>query len=97
MEISVGQIPFRERLWCSVAEACQVTGEGRTNIYKKIASGQIVSKKEGARRLISVPPLLKEHSDDTVNIATTQVPPGQVGARPATPARYGGIKRSRAR
>jgi hypothetical protein len=73
MEISVSQIPFRERLWCSVFDACQVTGKGRTNFYKKIASGQIVSKKVGARRLVSVRSLLEQYGEDPAEDAAEAI------------------------
>jgi hypothetical protein len=53
----VERVPFSERLWCSVDEARQVAGEGRTKFYEKITAGEIVSKKEGRRRLIYVPSL----------------------------------------
>ncbi len=55
-----GRIPFNERLWCKVKEAVEVVGEGRTKLYDKLASGEIVSKKEGRSRLIFVPSLLEK-------------------------------------
>ena len=55
----LAHIPFKERLWCSVAEASQVLGICRTRVFAEISSGAIVSKKEGARRLCSVPSILE--------------------------------------
>jgi excisionase family DNA binding protein len=57
----MSHIPFQERLWCSVLEASQVEGVGRTKIYELMASGGIHSKKEGKRRLISVQSLIERH------------------------------------
>jgi hypothetical protein len=34
-------VPFRERLSCTVDEACVVTGLGRTKLYELIGSGQL--------------------------------------------------------
>lgn len=48
------QIPFSERLTCSIAEACDATGLGRTTIYELIGQGLIVTTTVGRRRLIVV-------------------------------------------
>ena len=66
----MAHIPFNERLWCSVAGACAAAGEGRTRMFGRIASGQIASKKEGSRRLVSVQSLLQhcgERTDEVVD------------------------------
>jgi hypothetical protein len=34
-----GRIPFAQRLTCTIANACQVTGLGRTTICQQIAEG----------------------------------------------------------
>jgi excisionase family DNA binding protein len=47
-------IPFSERLTCSIAEACDATGLGRTTIYELIAQASIVTTTVGRRRLIVV-------------------------------------------
>lgn len=84
----MARIPFAERLWCSVAEACQVIGEGRTSVAEKIATGEIASRKAGTRRLIAVPSLLKQYSASAFNIDEKEALPGEVGrVPPATPAR----------
>jgi hypothetical protein len=55
----MGSLPFTERRWCSVAEACQFSGLGRTRIFEELAAGgSIESKLEGRRRLVSVPSLI---------------------------------------
>jgi excisionase family DNA binding protein len=54
------RVPFNERLWCKVEEACQVLGIGRTKLYEKMDTGEIVSKKEGRSRLIFIPSLLEK-------------------------------------
>lgn len=46
--------PFAGRLTCSVAEACQATGLGRTKIYALIAERCLDSTTVGRRRLIDV-------------------------------------------
>jgi hypothetical protein len=55
----MGDIPFNQRLWCSVAEASQVLGICRTRVFVEISSGAILSKKDGSRRLCSVPSILE--------------------------------------
>ena len=57
----MAHIPFKDRLWCSVDETCQVTGQGRTAVFAKMSSGEIVSKLEGRRRLIHVPSLIASY------------------------------------
>jgi excisionase family DNA binding protein len=52
-------VPFRERLSCTVDEACIVTGLGRTKIYELIGSGQLITTTIGRRRLVIVRSLLE--------------------------------------
>ena len=52
-------VPFRERLSCTVDEACTVTGLGRTKLYELIGSGQLVTTTIGRRRLVIVRSLLE--------------------------------------
>jgi hypothetical protein len=54
----MGGIPFTERRWCSVAEACQFSGLGRTRLFAELAARRVESKLEGRRRLVSVPSLV---------------------------------------
>ena len=52
-------IPFRERLSCTIAEACAATGIGRTKIYEALSDGRLESVKVDNRRLIIVASLLR--------------------------------------
>jgi len=52
-------IPFRERLSCTVAEACAATGIGRTKIYEAMSDGRLQSVKVDNRRLVLVASLLR--------------------------------------
>jgi excisionase family DNA binding protein len=51
-------IPFAQRLSCTIAEACQVTGLGRTKLYELIAEGHLATTTIGRRRLVLVRSLL---------------------------------------
>jgi len=51
-------IPFAQRLSCTIDEACQATGIGRTKLYEEIAAGRIQTTNVGKRRLVLVPSLL---------------------------------------
>jgi excisionase family DNA binding protein len=53
-------IPFRERISCTVAEACDATGIGRTKLYELIRLKQVSAKKIGRRTVILIPTLLAE-------------------------------------
>lgn len=52
------RIPFGQRLTCTIADACEVTGLGRTKLYQLIGHGQISTTTIGRRRLVLVPSLL---------------------------------------
>lgn len=51
-------IPFAQRLTCTVAEACEATGLGRTKIYELIGNGRVTTTTIGRRRLVVVQSLL---------------------------------------
>jgi hypothetical protein len=53
------RIPFAERLSCTVDDAVIATGKSRSEIYKRIKSGQLEYRKHGARTLILVASLIK--------------------------------------
>jgi excisionase family DNA binding protein len=53
------RIPFRERPTCTIEEASDVSGIGRTKLYELIGAGQIETLMIGRRRLIRVPSLLR--------------------------------------
>jgi excisionase family DNA binding protein len=50
--------PFAERLTCTIDDACEVTGLGRTKLYELIGAGRIVTTTIGRRRLVVVRSLL---------------------------------------
>jgi excisionase family DNA binding protein len=52
------QIPFRERISCTVAEACTATGLGRTKLYELIKLRKVATTKVGARTLVDVETLI---------------------------------------
>jgi excisionase family DNA binding protein len=51
-------IPFAHRLACTIAEACEVTGLGRTKLYELIGDGRVETTTIGRRRLVIVQSLL---------------------------------------
>jgi len=52
-------IPFRERISCTIAEACTASGIGRTKLYEAMSDGRLESVKVDNRRLVLVPSLLR--------------------------------------
>jgi len=57
-KIDCGYVPFRDRVSCTVEEACVVTGLGRTTIYELMKKKKIAVIKVGRRTLILIPSLL---------------------------------------
>ena len=55
---STADIPFRDRLTCTVPEALRATGLGRTKLYELIGQESLRTLKIGRRRLIVVESLL---------------------------------------
>jgi hypothetical protein len=51
-------IPFRERVSCTIAEACSGTGLSRSKLYEEIGAGRVQTAKIGKRTLVVVPSLL---------------------------------------
>jgi excisionase family DNA binding protein len=51
---SGASIPFSERLTCTIAEACEATGLGRTKLYELIGDGRVDTATIGRRRLVKV-------------------------------------------
>jgi len=47
-------IPFGQRLTCTIDEACQATGLGRTKLYELIGAGYLKTTTIGRRRLVLV-------------------------------------------
>lgn len=60
------RIPFLERPTCTIAEACDAIGLGRTKLYELIGGGDIDTITIGRRRLVRVASLLKLLKIDSV-------------------------------
>ncbi|MBR0724096.1 excisionase family DNA-binding protein [Bradyrhizobium manausense] len=73
MSNHLGRLPFAQRLTCTVAEACEATGLGRTKIYELIGDGRVTTTTVGRRRLVNVQSLLA-----LVGINAIPIDPGQV-------------------
>lgn len=52
-------IPFQERPTCTVAEACDAAGLGKTKFYELMGAGAVETISVGRRRLVRVPSLLR--------------------------------------
>jgi excisionase family DNA binding protein len=48
-----------QRPTCTIAEACDAVGLGRTKLYELIGAGELDTITIGRRRLVRVPSLLK--------------------------------------
>jgi len=53
------EIPFRERVTCSITDAEAASGISRSQLYLEMKSGRLEFIKRGTRRLVVVPSLLK--------------------------------------
>jgi hypothetical protein len=51
-------MPFAQRLTCTIEDACEVTGLGRTKLCELIGVGRIVTTTIRQRRLVVVRSLL---------------------------------------
>lgn len=58
MRSGLRRLPFAQRLTCTIAEACEATGLGRTKIYELIGDGRVATTTIGRRRLVIVQSLL---------------------------------------
>jgi excisionase family DNA binding protein len=56
--VAPSAIPFAQRLNCTIAKACEVTGLGRTKIYELIGDGVLTTMTIGRRRLVLVQSIL---------------------------------------
>lgn len=52
-------IPFKDRPTCTIDQATEASGIGRTKIYELIGDRQLETLLIGRRRLVKVPSLLK--------------------------------------
>jgi len=67
-------IPFAIRLSCTVEEACQATGIGRTKLYEEINAGRIETMAIGTRRLIIVRSLVALIDPKSASSPATSAP-----------------------
>jgi excisionase family DNA binding protein len=51
-------VPFVQKLTCTINEACEMTGLGRTKLYELIGDGRLATTTVGRRRLVVVRSLL---------------------------------------
>jgi len=58
-------VPFAEKLTCTINEACEMTGLGRTKLYELIGDGHLATTTVGRRRLVVVRSLLSLLESDT--------------------------------
>lgn len=65
-----GAIPFRDRLTCTVKEAMQATGIGKTRMFELLASGEVQSMMDGGRRLVRVRSLIDRYDPAPAATAT---------------------------
>ena len=62
-------VPFSERPTCTINQACEVSGLGRTKLYEAMADGRLVSIKIDNRRLVVVALLLEMLKPERLNDA----------------------------
>lgn len=51
-------LPFALRLTCTIAEACEASGLGRTKLYELIGDGRLLTTTVGRRRLVIIQSLV---------------------------------------
>ena len=51
-------VPFAQKLTCTINQACEMTGLGRTKLYELIGDGHLATTTVGRRRLVVVRSLL---------------------------------------
>jgi excisionase family DNA binding protein len=59
----MADVPFRERIFCTINEAAQATGSGRSKIYELIKSGRIRTVRIDGRSKVVVASLLELGSE----------------------------------
>jgi len=65
-------ISFRERLSCTIPEACAATGLGRTKLYEEIGAGRVQVRKFGTRTLVVVNSLVALIDPDSAPAETAR-------------------------
>ena len=58
-------VPFVQKLTCTINEACEMTGLGRTKLYELIGDGHLATTTVGRRRLVVVRSLLSLLASNT--------------------------------
>jgi excisionase family DNA binding protein len=71
-------IPFAQRISCTIEEACQATGLGRTKLYEEMDAGRVETTAVGRRRLVLVRSLL--HLIDPPRSPAGHSPAGEMAA-----------------
>lgn len=70
-------MPFAQRLTCTIGDACEVTGLGRTKLYELIGAGRIVTTNGNHAALIGYAETCNEDgvstSDNTPNKAMRSI------------------------
>jgi hypothetical protein len=72
-------IPFRDRISCTIPEACAATGLGRTKMYEEIGAGRVQTRKFGTRTLIVVDSLVALIDPDTGTAIASDRPMSRAG------------------
>lgn len=52
------EVPFRDRISCTIEQACEATGLGRTKLYMLMDAGVLKSVTVGRRRLVLMESLI---------------------------------------
>ncbi|GMO92878.1 excisionase family DNA-binding protein [Bradyrhizobium sp. TM239] len=73
MSSHLGRLPFAQRLTCTVAEACEATGLGRTKIYELIGDGRVTTTTVGRRRLVNVLVWTASHPHGSMALSASQL------------------------
>ena len=66
-------VPFHERISCTIPEASEASGLGRSKIYELMAEGRIETTSVGRRRLILVPSLFRLVRPQELALTTAQI------------------------
>jgi excisionase family DNA binding protein len=59
MSTTEQRLPFRDRMSCTVAEACVATGLSKSKLYELMSEGCLRSTTVGRRRLVLMESLLE--------------------------------------
>ncbi len=68
--IGMGNVPFTKRRWCSVTEAYQFSGLGRTWVFEELAARRIESKLDVIFRASTLPPTVSRRARMTDDSAS---------------------------